>query len=246
MSQSSRRSSVVVRLMGEALAIFVGVGAALGGQAWFEARTDRVEEREYLEAVLAEVEAVQALADTLNVFLDRQRSLAIQVAGLLAQPPNRIQADSLALLAPMLSTYATFQVHRRAEDLFASEALAVVKDASVRSALADFRGDLLVLGSYLTQNREFVLSDYRRFGMEYLDLRDRFWRFEPETPPASRHHRDGARLAESPEFENIIDMLIIQYRNGRSGLDLLRDGMVSAREAAEGRLADLSRGWTNR
>lgn len=125
----------------------------------------------------------------------------------------------------------------------------MVKDAAVRAELAAVRDDVLVLSTYLTQNKDFILSDFRRFGLEYFDLKDNFWSSEPVAPPPSRHQRDGARLAESPMFENLVDLLIAQYRNVSSGLDLLRDGMASAREAVEGRAkteATRSQVWAGR
>ena len=80
--------STLGRLAGEAVAIFLGVGAALAGQAWFEGRAQRVAEVEYLQAVLEEVAAVDQIGSGgIEFYEDPVRMPQVQTSSL-AGPPD--------------------------------------------------------------------------------------------------------------------------------------------------------------
>ena len=98
-------------------------------------------------------------------------------------------------------------------------------------------------------NEGWSLGQLTKFGLDNgtwrklppLDFRvaGGFWQNEPETPPVSRHVRDGSQIAESPVFENLLDLLIVQYRNVLSTTDELPDRIAEVRELISGRLGAL-------
>lgn len=241
MPRAPRGAPTLKRLTGEAVAIFVGVAAALAGQAWFEARSERVLEREFLESIVEEVVRLDEQVKDVATTFEELRTTAVELAFLIARPMDASRPDSVARLAPSLSRYTAGRWLGPAEALLAPEALRLVQDATLRSELAAFRSDITGFRVVLDQNSEFILSEWRAFGVEHFNFRGAggFWQNEPETPPVSRHVRDGSQIAESPEFENLLDLLIVQYRNILSTTDELPDRIAEVRELINGRLAAL-------
>ena len=142
------------RLLGEAIAIFVGVGAALAGQAWFEARTDRVAEREFLHRALEELATLEEAAVATHSAVEQNREVAVRLAILLSRPPTAARADSIAFLAPRLSRYFSTASFEAVDDLFGPENLRVVQDAALRSTLASARAAASRVRGAINQNRD--------------------------------------------------------------------------------------------
>lgn len=241
MSRRPLEGSTLKRLAGESIAIFVGVAAALAGQAWFEARSARAMEREFLDSVLEEIDRVDAYVRTTAAEFEESRTTAIELAYILSRPMNAARADSVLDDATRLSTYETGQGLAPAEALLAPEQLRLVQDASLRSELARFRGSIIDMRVMLRTNADFMLSEWRAFGIEHFDYRIEggFWEGEPEAPPASRHVRGGTAIAASPEFENLLDLLIVQQKNVISVTDQMPARISEVRELVSGRLAAL-------
>lgn len=241
MPRHSLRRSTLRRLAGESLAIFVGVAAALAGQAWFEARSAHATEREFLESILQELNEVSEFVDNVAAHFGQQRTAAVGLAYLLSRPMNASRADSVLDLTTRLTTYTTGQGLAPAEALLAPEPLRVIQDASLRSELARFRYDIIGMRVALETNANFMLSEWRAFGIEHFDYRFNggFWSDAPEAPPVSRHARDGNRIAESPEFENLLDILIVQQGNVLLAVDEMPARISEVRELISRRLEDL-------
>jgi hypothetical protein len=91
------------RLFREAVAIFLGVAAALAGQAWFEARADRAAERGFLQGVLEELAATEHAAIETQGYFEQQRETAVGIAVLLSRPPAPAIVDSISRLAALPS-----------------------------------------------------------------------------------------------------------------------------------------------
>lgn len=88
MPRAPREASTLKRLAGEAIAIFVGVAAALASQARFEARSERALEREFLESVLEEVVSLDEGVQDIATGFEERRTTAVELAFLIAQPMN--------------------------------------------------------------------------------------------------------------------------------------------------------------
>lgn len=241
---ASKTSSVrgLGRLAGEAAAIFVGVGAALAGQAWFEGRAERIAEVEYLQGVLQEVEVVERIGSDGIEHYEQQRLVSVELVELLAGPVETARSDSIAELAPGLMWYLPgVRSLESIEKLLEPQRLDLVSDAALRRTLTEFRTAVDVAHAVVTQNNDFVLTEVRAVGLEHFDLRGDmgFWADEPAPPPPSRFRRDGAALAGDPAFEALVDLSIVQYRSARSALVLVLELMPEVRGAVHERLAAL-------
>ena len=85
-----------------------------------------------------------------------------------------------------------------------------------------------------------MLTDWRAFGIEHFNYRleGGLWS-QPEPPPVSRHERDGARIAASPSFENLVDITLAQYQNISAITGAAGPAISVVRDQIEARLAAL-------
>jgi hypothetical protein len=202
------------RYVGEAVAIFVGVAAALAGQAWFEDRAERGAEREFLQTVIEELATIDLAADSSISFAEENESNGLRLAWLLSPPMTAARSDSVAKLAPLLSNYDLATGYEAVDVLLGPENLRLVRDADLRAVLAAFRVTVAAQRGVIRQHAGLVLNEYRDLGLDLFDYRVEggLWGTQPDLPPASRHRRDGTRLVALPRFENIVDLLIALSR----------------------------------
>ncbi len=157
----------------EFLAIVVSILVALAGDAWWDGRVERREEREALVALRAEFEA--SLRD-LEVASERHQEMADATRRLLAWtgPSPRLPGGDTAAIAlnGTLGTYTTFNDRRGVlEGVIASGGLRLIQNDSLRSMLAgwpavveDLTEDEVLALEF--RNRELLPYVYRRLPVE--------------------------------------------------------------------------------
>ena len=241
MSSKTSTGRRLPRVLTEALAIFLGVGAALAGQAWYESRMERRAEQELLLSVHDELLEVEQTLSDLQVWVEERRQLGMRLVGALSQPVTSVRSDTVAALAPLMFMVQRSDWLEPWDALLGPANLTLVRDSGLRLELTGFRNRLAEVGAALDQQREFVSTEWRPFGLEYLDFRvgRGFWVAEPEPPPTSRHVRDGRRLVESPVFENLVDLTIMQYGVVRRNTEEATGLIPSLKSSVSTRLAAL-------
>jgi hypothetical protein len=128
----------------EGLAVLVGILVAFGIDASWQARSERLSERAYLEAVRNE------LVDARQHFVDRDRELArdmeraaeiVRILG--ATEALNLADDSVTTLALQLGPQSVQTPPRAAlDDLTSSGGIALVDNSSVRRAVASYQSAL--------------------------------------------------------------------------------------------------------
>ena len=228
------------RVLREAMAIFIGVAAALGGQAWFEARVERDAEREYLERVARQLTSTEETVSSLVEFSTGRQRRMVMVAELLSQPATATVTDSLAAIAPRLSYYANPDELDATVLTLSPESLRLVRDPELEETLGSLALQVRGVQGVLAQQRDFLFGEWRSFGIEYFDYRrSGFFSDWPEYSFQSRHPRGGQAIAESPRFENLLDLSFMQSRNARLRAEVLTAEIARAQEQITSRLAAL-------
>jgi len=238
MSDKTRGTSIS-SLVGEAVAIFFGVAAALAGQAWFESQMDRRAEREFLETVEGELELVDMHLDGDDRFLRGRREVASALFAMTSSPDAVSSVDSLVATARRLARYQSAADLEPLDDILAPERLTVVDDPDLRRTLAHFRSQARGLRVSWDQNQGFVFSELRGFLNEHFGfcsdtrpLEEQLIQLPCRTPIA-------IDPAVFPELESFVHLLVIQYNNVLADEAVVSDGLAELRTAITARLAAL-------
>ena len=229
----------ISRLAGEAVAIFLGVAAALAGQAWFEAQMDRRAEREFLETVEEELELVDMFLSRTDQFFGARGEVASALFAMTSSPDAASSVDSLVVTARRLSRYESAEDLEPLDDVLAPERLTVVDDPDLRRTLARFRSQAGGLRVALNQNQGFVLSELRGFLQEHFGFCSDS--VSPESLLIQLPCRTPSAIdpAVFPELESFVHLLVIQYGNILNDKAALSDGLGELRTAITARLAAL-------
>jgi len=125
--------------IGEVLLIVIGVSIALGVNAWYEHRLDRINEREYLCRLYKDI------SDDINRFdgfATRLEKKAETLKDLLLETDESLMARSLTALADDLARSDTVSLTAiqtvTFDDLRSTGRLVLLRNANVRAALADY------------------------------------------------------------------------------------------------------------
>ena len=227
------------RLAGEAMAIFLGVAAALAGQAWFEFQLDRRAEREFLETVEEELELVDTFLSSSDQWLRGRADVASALFAITSSSDAAGSVDSLVVTARRLAQYYSAASLEPLDDVLATARLTVVDDPDLRRTLARFRSQARGLRVSMDQNQAFVLSELRGFLQEHFGFCSDS--VSPEDLLIQLPCRTPSVIdpAVFPELESLVHLLVIQYGNMLSDESAVSDGLVELRTSITARLAAL-------
>jgi hypothetical protein len=198
-SALERARSKLPGLLIEGLVVFLGVAAALAGQAWFEERADRRIERELLANILTEASQNEERGQRFLERLREQRSALQDFARLLAAPGTDQHAESIVPGARlMLESYGTGVVSSALDDALESGNLRLIRDPNVRSILSTYRNIVRVLFERVDDHQDWTNREVRVF------LLERGVRRDVGTSTPSRLGDPVADLADSPYFEALL------------------------------------------
>lgn len=179
--------------------IVVSIIIAFSVDAWWEGRGERRDERDHLEALLAEFEGIHLELDAHLGEVTRSRGATEQILRLTGPSPPEMSADSLARLINHSFNVGVFASEGGAlQALLASGGLSLIRSDSLSALLAEWPSlresigadvDLLVL------NREQEIQDYLvqvgipisriASNLEWLDIPETKFDFDARTLLAS-------------------------------------------------------------
>jgi len=160
----------IARAIVEGAVIFVGVGAALAGQAWFEDRADRRTERDLLVNALIEA---RSNLDNIGVIareIDARGERLTALASLVARPLTSTVSDSiLPLTATMLESAGTRQVYAALDEALEAGNFRLIRDDTVRAVLSRYRDRIRIVverfDDYQDWTNQEVRSQFIQLGL---------------------------------------------------------------------------------
>jgi len=229
MTVNSSRAGKLARLSREALAIFVGVTAALAGQAWFEEHADRTAEREVLSAVLAEVESNEESAG--------RRLEQLQVRGTELRAFHEfLGAEATAFLgdsvlngaAQLMRTGGPNIVSAAIDDALQSGNLRLIRDPDVRSMLSRYQDRIRIQRERSDDHQDWTNKRVRSFLIENARIDDYNGMSESlgTSFPASHFAGGGEQLVRSREFENLVRDQILWHAEIEGNLASFLEGVA--------------------
>ncbi len=153
--------------------LIVGAALALSADSWADSKRERAEERDYLASLLADFQATDSifranLADQDNLI--RHGRFLIQT---LAAEPGSVPVDSLDRMvrkaflwskySPVLATY---------EDMVNSGDLRLIRNDSLRAAMADFASWMEVVSAFNDATLEMWSDLVTPFFIRHFDFTD--------------------------------------------------------------------------
>ena len=239
---STKDASRFARLVREALAIFVGVAAALAGQAWFEERADRIAEREVLTGVVTEIEANQSAVSAAQERVRQRRVEFRELHRFLGSADARENPDSILDLAPrLMMTGGSGVVSSAIDDALETGQLRLIKGPDVRGILSAYQNGLRVVRERFDDHQDWTNQHVRSFLIKHARVDDYVdaagFVGEDSLLPPTRFTSGGEVLLASREFENTIRDQILWHAEieanlvGLSGaleytLDALREELA--------------------
>ena len=141
---------------GEALFILLGILLALAVDAWWEERSERRQEREYLEALHVELDQLQAHVDTVVRTADEIVQAGTVLLEVAPDWRSSVSPDSLSSLFRMLSNEVAWSPPTAVyQDLVNTGAVRVIRSDAVRLGLNE-----LMKASAWVDSRQHRHNDY--------------------------------------------------------------------------------------
>ena len=126
----------------EATAIVLSILLAFWIDAWWEARQDRETEREYLAAILSDIDTVLDEADRT---IRENEALNSSASGRIAKLRREGLTDEAAILDTLTQTNVSYRLRASLDtytDLLSSGSILTLRDTQVRNALAKLRATM--------------------------------------------------------------------------------------------------------
>lgn len=147
---------------GEAFLICLGVGVALLGQAWWEARTERVVVQQHFDGLLDELrrnqEGLREFEDVQNASVRR----AATVLRLMGEPPSSERDDSLVAFSWTMVSHNYFVPATAAmSNLVSAGGLGLIQDPALRLKVTEYAQSVESFNSFTADLRDCQLRDMR-------------------------------------------------------------------------------------
>ncbi len=225
MEESKKRKLAVNwrQAAGEALLICLGVGVALLGQAWWEARTERVAVQQHFDGLLDELrrnqEGLREFEDVQNASVRR----AATVLRLIGEPRSSERDDSLVAFSWTMVSHNYFVPATAAmSNLLSAGGLGLIQDPALRLKVTEYAQSVESFNSFTADLRDFQLRDMRPALSKILPLANRRWVEDLEkrgiTIPESSFRADPSSL-RTLQFENLV-LLRVGYEGDVAELDV--------------------------
>jgi hypothetical protein len=222
---------------GEALLILVGILLALAADAWWEEHSERRQEREYLEALVAELGQMKAHVG--GVIYDADQVVEAGRA-LLELPPDwrsTVSSDSLSALFARLSGEVGWSPPTTVyQDLVNTGAVGVIQSDEVRLGLNELMEVVGWVDSRQLRHNEFFwtqMEPYLRLHVPILAV------FGWDELAVSQDSWVPGDFIETDEFRNLVaakSLTALDVRDGGEELTALIDELTGMITAAAGGL----------
>jgi hypothetical protein len=146
---TSQRRRAWLRWGGEFVVIVISVLVALALDQWAATRADRVSEREYLAALVADLEADAAYLSDLVMPLVLLADSALKEVGPVSRGVTEVPIDTIAFLRRVVSsrrTIAQLPSSPTFDELISTGALRIIESARLRSSLVLYYDHMRAMG----------------------------------------------------------------------------------------------------
>jgi hypothetical protein len=146
---TGQRGRAWVRWGGEFIVIVISVLVALALDEWAAARADRITEREYLAALVADLEADADYLSELVIPLVSMADSALREVGPVSRGVAEFPTDTIAFLRRVVSsrrTVAQLPSSPTFDELIATGALRLIGSAQLRSSLVLYYDHIRAMG----------------------------------------------------------------------------------------------------
>jgi hypothetical protein len=228
------------RLLSEGVIIFLGVAAALAGQAWFESRSDRVAERDLLVNLHEELVANESVLPEMTASLEEHISDAFAIVDAFAAEDSPERTATLVQMAPLLAAVPVGDLRTTAlDEAIGSGNLRLLKSSDLRLELSRLRERIRIARLWYDSQQRFVENYVRPYALEHLRVLDFEWGWSREArdPPPARFTVEAAALGDSPYFENLAAYSLFKYRDVLVRLDEVSTSLAEVRAAVEQEIA---------
>jgi hypothetical protein len=157
---------------GEALLILFGILLALGAEAWWEERSERREEHEYLEALAGELEQIQAHAQgAIRIVSQVEDSGLALLAVSSAWSDQKVSSDSLSRLITRVSLEVEWSPPLTVyQDLVNTGAVGIIRSQEVRAGLNELLASVDWVGSRQARHNEFFWNQMEPYYRRHLPV----------------------------------------------------------------------------
>ncbi len=225
----------MVRWVGEFVVIVISVLAALALDQWAAARADRVSEREYLVALVADLEADAAYLSELVIPLVSLADSALKEVGPVSRGVAEFPTDTIAFLRRVVSsrrTIAQLPSSPTFDELVSTGALRLIQSARLRSSLVLYYDHMRAMGDR-GQERN---SGYAPIVRGYLPDDPESGRNLTEADLRAYGVRQAAEAVRTPEFAQALNRHVAYVQFFLSEVTHVQAELESVRHLAEAEL----------
>lgn len=163
------------RVLAEGVIIVTSILLAFGIEAWWDARSERADERAYLTALRSDFQATKSQFEIVIESYDYIAEHNKRFLRLLDQPVGSVPVDSLESLLRTAFTYNTFTpVLATYTDMVNSGALDVLRSDSLRATMARFEASLEWVRSTAAYADDHWTTEIGPFLTRHVDLTKAF------------------------------------------------------------------------
>jgi len=223
------------RLLVEGAAIIASILLALAIDAWWDNRSERIQERAALQALAVDFEAAAAGLAAQLVLRDSTVVAADWILGRTGPAADRQQADSLRLWLPQIMRLGGFDPPLGTLDaLLGSGELRLVRNPALRAALAAFPSAL----NDVKETQSFAATVHFGLVLPYLNQYLPLQSFGLRGRGESSFEGDPLVVMRSLEFENLVQNRLMNTEFQIDGLSGLQRDIDAIRTMLD---AELSR-----
>ncbi len=232
---TGQRGRAWVSWGGEFVVIVISVLVALALDEWATARADRVTEREYLAALVADLEADAAYLSALVIPLMSLADSALGEVGPVSRGVAEFPTDTIAFLRRVVSsrrTIAQLPSSPTFDELISTGALRLIESARLRSSLVLYYDHMRAMGDR-SQERS---SGYAPIVRGHLPDDPESGRNVVEADLRAYGVRQAAEAVRTPEFTQALNRHVAYVQFFLSEVTLVQAELESVRLQAEAEL----------
>jgi hypothetical protein len=232
---TGQRGRAWVRWGGEFVVIVISVLVALALDQWAAARADRVSEREYLVALVADLESDAAYLSELVIPLVSLADSALREVGPVSRGVAEFPTDTIAFLRRVVSsrrTIAQLPSSPTFDELISTGALRLIESARLRSSLVLYYDHMRAMGDR-GQERS---SGYAPIVRSHLPDDPESGRNLSEANLRAYGVRQAAEAVRTSEFAQALNRHVAYIQFFLAEVTLLQAELESVRHQAEAEL----------
>jgi hypothetical protein len=211
----------------EGMAVLVGILVAFSIDAGWDHRQDQIRERNYLTALLAEVEANQdAYRTNLDAVTQRMRIIRDDLETLSSEATDQVSIEAIHKLLFDMYPYAVLEPQRAAfDDLVGSGGFELIQSDTLRRALTGYSQRLEVDALYQRRTFDFWEARFSPYVHEFGSLQNVSFQGgmlgEDIPVPDLPGEPDPTAFIRNRELSNIVMSFLLRMQGIRNNHELL-------------------------